>query len=108
MKIIYFIVILLFMMRNNYCFRAINNPSMKIRSNPLTNFIQLASKKISTSNEKKSEILDLKYSVKISIIKQTDAKDDKPLEYNNKLSLTKNSIDIYENGMIKKQITYLE
>jgi len=108
MKIIYFIVIILFMMRNSSCFRAMNFPSMKLRSDPLTNFIQLANKKISTSNKKKSENSEFKYSVKISVIKQTDAKDDQPLEFNSKLSLTKNSIDIYENGMIKKQITYLE
>lgn len=108
MKIVYFIVTLIFMMRNYPCFRATSNPSLKTSSNPLLNFIQVASKKNSNSNQKKFVTFDFKYDVKIAVIKQTDEKEDNPLEYNNQVALTKESIDIYENGVIRKQITYLE
>jgi hypothetical protein len=84
-----------------------SSPSLKSRSNPILNFIQLA-KKNYNSNKKKSQNHDFKYEVKISVIKQTDEKDDNPLEYINQVSLTKNSIDIYDIGIIKKQISYLE
>jgi len=94
-------------MRHYPCFRAVSSPSLKSRSNSPLNFIQLA-KKNSYSNKNKSQNHDFKYDVKISVIKQTDEKDDIPLEYINQVSLTKNSIDIYDIGIIKKQISYLE
>ena len=106
MKIIYFIVTLIFMMRHYPCLRTTGNPSLKSSSNPLLNFIQIASKK--NSYKKKSQFQDFRYDVKIAVIKQTDEIDDHPLEYNNQVTLSKNSIDIYETGVIKKQITYLE
>ncbi len=106
MKIIYFIVTLIFMMRSYPCLRATGNASLKLSSNPLLNFIQIANKK--NANKKKSKFNDFQYDVKIAVIKQTDEKDDKPLEYNNQVALTKNTIDIFEAGIIKKQITYLE
>ena len=106
MKIIYFILTLIFMMRSYLCLRATSNTSLKLSSNPLLNFIQIANKK--NSNKKNNQFHDFRYDVKISVIKQTDEKDDMPLEYDNKIALTKDSIDIFENGVIKKQITYLE
>lgn len=93
-------------MRHYPCLRAAGNPSLKSSSNPLLNFIQIASKK--NSNKKKSENLDFRYDVKIAVIKQTDEKEDHPLEYTHQVSLNKNTIDIYDAGVFKKQITYLE
>lgn len=106
MKIIYFILTLIFMMRSYPCLRATSNASLKLSSNPFLNFIQIANKK--SANKKKSAYNEFRYDVKISVIKQTDEKDDKPLEYDNQVALNKNTIDIFEIGLIKKQITYLE
>jgi hypothetical protein len=106
MKIIYFIVTLIFMMRHSPCLRTTSNASFKSSSNPLLNFIHISTKK--NANKKKSEVQDLKYHVKIFVIKQTDEKSDKPLENECQVALSEKSIDIYQNAVIRNQIPYLE
>lgn len=113
MKIIFFIFILMFIFRSSYCLNTKGGQSLNKRSDTFTNFIQIANKKFAekkNKNEFESNYKSnyWKYSVKIIVIKQNDSKDDKPLEFDTNLALTKDSIDLYENGVIKKQINFLE
>jgi len=108
MKIGYFILIILLFMKNYHCFKSMSKSSLTKSSNPFLNFIQLANKKSSNLNLSQAESKNFKYDVKIIIIKQTDEKDDQPLEFDNQLLLTKETIEIYEKGTIVKKVPYLE
>ena len=77
-----------------------NNPA-----NP--RFIQILKNenKISKINKEK---IAFKYNLKISIIKETDTKEDLPVTLNANCELSKDNIILYENERITNEISYLE
>jgi hypothetical protein len=103
MKIIDLFVILLFMIKIFSCFEARINPSIKISSNPETNFFQISNNNV--TNLKNSPFI---YNAKVYIITKNDKKDDKPQEIKTEIILGKNSIFLLENGKIKNHIPYVQ
>lgn len=65
-----------------------------------------------TKNEnsyiKNKQNIPIKYSMKISIIKETDTLEDTPITFDTKCELTKESIKLYENKNKRNEISYLE
>lgn len=85
----------------------------KTRPNSLTNvpfsrFIQIDKTLENKKQDEEHNKPVLRYNVKITIVAENDGIDDDPFSVESSLELSSNSLNLYQNGKLTNQISYLE